>query len=310
MATPNSVNWLRGPWAQPSALQPPQAPPMTVPSMPEMPGVARAYRSLIPSAGDTGSGMPSSGPPGAPSGWGPMTAEERQSFADVMGFGAPAAARAAGMPSAVGTIAGNLASRAIDLGIPGFSQAVGLAKTGVLGASKLAAALGAMRENNPYAGLRSPEEIQSLRDIWGNMIADRIAAEEAETRAAIEGAQRAAVGTGIPDVQMDPSINTIGGGGIGGGGSAGDPGADTAGFGGGEGGVSTGGGYDMARGGVLRSRWPTRINVSETGRPETSIFIPQSMQRPGFQGREREVRGGLKSAYRRLVPGGRITAGG
>jgi hypothetical protein len=54
-------------------------------------------------------------------------------------------------------------------------------------------------------------------------------------------------------------------------------------------------------GGMKTFRKPTRLLVGEGGEPEEAIFIPESMKQRGIQGRERQVRRGLKRAYSSLT---------
>jgi hypothetical protein len=66
----------------------------------------------------------------------------------------------------------------------------------------------------------------------------------------------------------------------------------------------------MARGGVRKTKpgKPMNRTFGERG-PEKAIFIPErgsqfDMTKPGIQGNERQVRSGLQSAYKSLMPRG------
>ena len=62
----------------------------------------------------------------------------------------------------------------------------------------------------------------------------------------------------------------------------------------------------MRQGGVINAKRPFHAVFGERGTGgETGIFIPRTMQRPGMQGRERQVRRGLQGAYASLTGGRR-----
>lgn len=273
MATP-TVNWrYPHPWSTsgpPLAQQ--SATATALPSVAETPGRAQAYQSLINQySAPTEGGF--GGVPGGMRGTG-ITGPMNEGMERSMGLrGAMTLGQAAVFGNPYGALPGlgALAMAAISRGL----REAGVAQ-----------------EYDPTWGLDDPA-IQATRDIQGQYAAD---AMQAQQRAALNEAFVREMGQNIP------------GGVSPGGGSTGDPGAESAGFGGAEGGVSTGGGYDFARGGSVKLRRPTRILAGER-EDEQVIAIPQSMRRPGMQGRERQVRRGLKSAYSSLT-GGQFKAGG
>ncbi len=172
-------------------------------------------------------------------------------------------------------------------------------KAAISVASLLSSLFGGVRGYDREFGVPTDVDIQGIRDLQG-----AYAATEAE-------GQRGSMGQGV-DMSENAETGSYAGMGMGGpggygeGDSSGGYGGDTGGFGGDSmgdsGGYGDAGGY--AKGGVKTFRKPSRPLVGEAGE-EKGIFVPERMKKKGIQGKERQVRRGLKSAYGSLTGGGR-----
>jgi hypothetical protein len=205
---------------------------------------------------------------------------------------------------------GSLASKAVSTGVnaamgttPTAMGFLGLGpKAGVTLASAFSSLLGGVRGTDDEFGLPTAVELQAIQDEQGVMAAQEAARSAMAERASRQSMQKEISGALQPGFAEDPENPDPGWGGGGEGEGEGestdasDPGSNT-------GGTDHGGpgGATYARGGVSRVTRPTRARYGEGGEPETAIFIPESMKRRGFQGRERQVRRGLKRAYSSLT---------
>jgi hypothetical protein len=204
--------------------------------------------------------------------------------------------------------------------VPGPQSLVGLA---IPFASLMSRLAGVQPGYDVMSTVPSLTDIQSTRDLQGHYAGDRAAAQRASDIASYN-TQVATEDWGMPTVRdyanpnqpgvepggfvggvaPDPSVTSLDS--VFGGAGAADPGAsDTAGTADSTGGARGGSdGPDVARGGVFKTTRERRTRFHwgepETG-GETAIFVPESMKRRGMQGREPQVRRGLKKAYASLT---------
>ena len=271
---------------------------------------AEAIASLPPGGESGGMG----GPPGAePAGFGPVGEGLRGTMKGV-GFA-------------------NMAANLAGYSVPGLNTVLGMYALGIGIPSAIAAKLGVPSEPNPFAGVPSLAEVQAAYDYAGVFAGDaaraaRAEAEAAQNRAAAEdltGLVNAVspadrVGSpagwggnpyGAPEPSVQNPDSVFGPGGEPGPGpSPGpSPGVDVGGgydTGGGPGPGPSGGlggegeGY-WAGGGVADApRGPKRAIYGEAG-PESAIFVPETMFRPGVQANEEAVRRALAGSLLRML---------
>lgn len=287
------VTWNRGPWASRDRSMPYQS--ITAP------------QGQMPTGGyQFAPGVPMPPPEGDNSGR--RSGGEPRGYGDAPSIsGAISAALGGGL---LGSTAGRVGSGVLGMGAGAVAPGLGTALTGYGLLSMIGNAIRSWSgapayEANPYAGLLSPAEIQATYDYEGNIRGAEAAAE----RAAMENSIRQAAAT-EPELGLSgwfgADVGQGGGNGPGSEGEAGGPaGSGSAGPGtGGTGGGANSDSDNYAKGGVSRAtRGAKRATFGERG-PETAIFMPDMMKRPGLQGRERQVRRGLQSAYRSLMPRG------
>ena len=222
-----------------------------------------------------------------------------------------------GAPGAIGTMSaenrstlGNIGTALSAIGLLGGLGFAAAPVTAISIADKVAGFLGANPATpNPFAGYLSAGELQDISDYQGAFAAREAQAKNADIDAMNEAAKLDQ--TGYANVGVNPGgwgglgSGTSAGEGFGGGYGGGGPGSgNTGGYGGNDAGAGMGGGgADWKRGGVsVAAHGPKHARYGEAGE-ETAIFIPKAMERPGRQGREREVLEALLETIARLSRG-------
>jgi len=294
----NPVLWNRGPWA--TVRQPTPQPYQNLLAQPAAPQIpVEPYQYLLE---QEGGGTPGTGI--GPDVSGPMTSAERGQFNSLTD-------PVSSVASAFGSEPGNRSfgeNAAVSAGRTMASMGLSALGLGPMSTMMGATRLGVSALNNP--GVRSFFGMGPERNIIEATMAERQAMAD-RLGYGMPGAPEGIVGgvsvgpsgygTTGPSGVSAPSVGNPDQEGMFGGGTT-DQGADQDGARGssdvGSDAAGTGGAW--AKGGVKKFRGPARPLVGEGG-DETAIFVPEKMKRKGFQGKEREVRKGLKRTYSSLI---------
>jgi hypothetical protein len=286
--------------------------PQAAPTQNAFAGLAPDMTNEPDTRGGFGAGMTGSTPAS-----GPLNASERAAVNAISG----------NVPGAVAGYFG--ASPAVQVGANILGNAFNPSPTAPLGMvnafSSLATLLGAQRETNPMFGVPSSEDVQNAYD-YGGFNAGQ-AATSARSSAlgnldspfglnpsfsygndfgaaagspggwggapsAPESSQPSAVS---PSTSAEGRDTGPGGADMGPGSASGGPGGI-----GSDAGQGSDHGADWARGGISQAtRGPKSATYGEAG-PETAAFVPHAMFAPGMQGREPQVRAGLRDLLMKM----------